>query len=844
VTTGGASDDEALTDSEIATALQVARRLIAAGVPMFVAKPDPTQKSGYQLPLKWDTARPLLDVVDRWRPGWALCAVGGHVCDFLDVDVQNGGDVDEAGLRDAGMWPRSYGRARSPSGGTHDIIAPLRTGKGRATAGIDLQGGLPEPDAEGETRRGFVFISPTVRARKPDGVRRPYRWIVEPDMDLLAEDGAADDSGRGIADLVAGYRARGQHDQGPPGTGSTAPIDPVGLLHQRVTAFEALTAEGHNRTQELDNLALLAGHGVPRYWSADAARQRLLEAARSNGYIGVHGQRDALVQIDSGLTDGAAKPWLPVDPSERAYRAEVAYELRRLKIRDEAQRQHRIERAGPLVLPTPVLLTDLLAEPDEPTRYRIDGLLPVGGRVVLAAQFKAGKSTVIGNLVRCLADGGEFLGSHLVNPAAGRTVLVDNEMPRETMRLWLRDQGINYTDEIAVIPTRGNVSSFDILSPEVRARWVEMIRGYGPGVLILDCLRPVLDALGLDENSDAGQVLVALDEIAERTGATELIVVHHMGHLNERSRGSSRIRDWPDVEWRLVRKDDDPSSQRFFTAYGRDVDVPETVLEYDPKTRHLTLAGGNRIDVSAHLLVPDLVDLLVDQPGLSGRAIEDKLMDAGIPRSTVRTTLGAAIDEGYVITVPGPQRSTLHHASPIRRPVRRSGQRLSAPVRRDNYGALNEGHPNFSAPQDQTEENAGDSFSAPVRRSAPDLDGALGRVKCAGPVELSPGGRAPTGALNGQVSALEEDRKENDLGALNEDPQQRHDTTLDSSGDRWVHAHLTTAPQTVVRLAADLDASTGAVITALARLELGGHARRFTSEPETWSLPVPAQEVR
>jgi hypothetical protein len=68
---------------------------------------------------------------------------------------------------------------------------------------------------------------------------------------------------------------------------------------------------------------------------------------------------------------------------------------------------------------------------------------------------------------------------------------------------------------------------------------------------------------------------VAIDELLLEAGIDEALVVHHMGHSGERARGDSRLRDWPDVEWRLMRQDDDPASPRFLTAYGRDIDVPE-----------------------------------------------------------------------------------------------------------------------------------------------------------------------------------------------------------------------------------------------------------------------------
>jgi hypothetical protein len=50
----------------------------------------------------------------------------------------------------------------------------------------------------------------------------------------------------------------------------------------------------------------------------------------------------------------------------------------------------------------------------------------------------------------------------------------------------------------------------------VRAEWARKLRDLDAAVVILDCLRPVLDALGLDESHDAGRLLVALDELTDR----------------------------------------------------------------------------------------------------------------------------------------------------------------------------------------------------------------------------------------------------------------------------------------------------------------------------------------
>ncbi|NKB87070.1 MAG: AAA family ATPase [Acidobacteria bacterium] len=58
----------------------------------------------------------------------------------------------------------------------------------------------------------------------------------------------------------------------------------------------------------------------------------------------------------------------------------------------------------------------------------VEGLMHRGDRVVISAQAKAGKTTFLHNLVRCLADGGKFLGRWEATPARGTVALIDTEM--------------------------------------------------------------------------------------------------------------------------------------------------------------------------------------------------------------------------------------------------------------------------------------------------------------------------------------------------------------------------------------------------------------------------------
>jgi hypothetical protein len=315
------------------------------------------------------------------------------------------------------------------------------------------------------------------------------------------------------------------------------------------------------------------------------------------------------------------------------------------------------ERNASAQAPEPLTLTELLAQTDTDPTYRIDGLWPTGGRVLLAAQFKSGKTTLVGNGIRALVDGGRFLGRFHATPVR-RVVLIDTELDTRTLRRWLRDQGIANTDAVTVIPVRGAVSTFNILDATIRAQWARLIGE--TDVLILDCLRPVLDALGLSEATEAGRVLTAFDELMADVRATEGMVVTHMGHQNERARGDSRLRDWCDAEWTVVRggdeADDDASRPRFLSALGRDVSLPEGELTFDAAARHLSYEGGSRREQPARAAMPALLALVRNEPGLSKAEVERRLgADHDIPQNTTRAAIKAAIKETppLIIVTPG-----------------------------------------------------------------------------------------------------------------------------------------------------------------------------------------------
>jgi hypothetical protein len=392
-----------------------------------------------------------------------------------------------------------------------------------------------------------------------------------------------------------------------------------------------------------------------------AAWQRCEQPPKATSAYTVEQALGKLDRYEPGRSEGYEKG-RDQDAEPATFDSLVAKEAAKIRIREAAQRKVRTEQRRDLGSLEPIRLTEFLATPDEPTQYRIDSLWPTGGRIVLAAQFKAGKTTTVNNIVRSLADSDPFLGRFDTTPA--RVALVDFEMDSRKVRQWLRDQQIRNTDNVHVVPLRGKVSAFDVLDSKVRSEWAARIRG--TDVAIFDCLRPILDSLGLDENRDAGRLLTVLDELLNEAQVPEGMLVHHMGHSGERSRGDSRIIDWPDATWKLVRENPElEGSPRYFSAYGRDVFRAESLLEYDPQTRRLTLRGGNRQDAANERLMPPLFERLAANPdGMSGRQIEDALVEAGHGRNEARKAREYAVKRLYLVTSPGAKNAIIHRINP------------------------------------------------------------------------------------------------------------------------------------------------------------------------------------
>lgn len=261
-------------------------------------------------------------------------------------------------------------------------------------------------------------------------------------------------------------------------------------------------------------------------------------------------------------------------------------EYQRMVDREAAKRYLAQRNTAELLadLPASASMVDLLAQDLGEVDYLVDELWPINGNVLLAAPNKAGKSTLVGNLIRALVDGDAFLDCFAPSKRV-KVALIDDELPARTLQKWLRDQRIEHPENVQIEMLRGRVGAFNLANPHLLAEWVRRLQGVD--VLILDCLRPVLDAAGLSEDKEAGQFLRGpLATLAAEAGIGQLLVVHHTGHEGTRARGDSALLDWPDAKWTLTKTGDD-HGPRVLEAFGRDVDVKPRVLTFNPMTRRL-----------------------------------------------------------------------------------------------------------------------------------------------------------------------------------------------------------------------------------------------------------------
>lgn len=436
------SNDSSLTetDPKVIEALSIARHLAENGVPIFLAKRDDTTSTGYKLPKNWQHTEPDPAVLDGYEPGMAVCAVMGHTVDAVDKDPRNGGHLL------AELQPRIYGVQSTPSGGTHEIVAPLGVrSRDGILPGVDVKAG------HGGDGRGFIFIAPTER-KNHDGEIGGYEWTMPPDLDVLRLVGEPENTGQPLADLIT--------------TDRTADATVTGY---DVPAYDALSPAQQTLAQQVQDEKLETWRAI----LADAATwEDKKRDSKGRGWEAL--ARDFAWSVAST----AANPWMPLEEPEAAQvYADIMPEAIAADPKCRGKFSQRLiaqasvkpveappwhdfgvfdsgQTADPGTgLPTPYVDggTFIFDIPDEiPNIWGAgnDVLWAEGEALMIVGGPGAGKTTLAGQVVRGLLFGGDLLGLP-VHPVDGRVLYLAMDRPRQIGRSLRRHFTSNERDDVA-----------------------------------------------------------------------------------------------------------------------------------------------------------------------------------------------------------------------------------------------------------------------------------------------------------------------------------------------------------------------------------------------------------
>jgi AAA domain/Bifunctional DNA primase/polymerase, N-terminal len=684
------------------TLLEEAIRWHNAGIVALPVRTDGTKAPGLTSWKEYQQRKPTIEELVEWFTGDTdgIGVLTGSISGHLEMVELEGRAVDAAALDKLEQYAHDNGAIdlfnrlidgyceRSPSGGIH-ILYRIEGGGVRKNTKLAR---TPQRDVLAETRGegGFVVVAPSAGRTHPTGDpwtlisgsiediptvtidQRDHLWALvrmldeEPEREPVAAHSAGGMLGTTVglrpgddyneradwADILTGWTRATRMGNGygwrkpakeGPGISATTGQSSDGI--DRLYVFSTSTEFEPERPYNKFSAYTTLKHSGD--YSAAAS------ALSADGY-GTQ-RTPTTITLDTINEPDTDDP-LATTPYDRAVQ-ERFVQLRILEDAKQLLNAHKAGTAHPLQA---INLTEFLTQPDETEQYRITGLWPAQGRVLLAAAAKAGKTTiVVGNLLPSLVDGRAFLGEHSTQPVSGRVTYLNMEVGERIIRTWMRRAGIVNTDQINVVNLRGKASALTLATDQGRQRFAAFLRNQQTETVILDPLAPLLATLSLDENSNTDIALFFSwwAEMLNHAEVTDDLIVHHTGHAGQRSRGASRLLDEPDAIWTLTKglgtdPDDDETlgstQPRFLTAYGRDVDKAEEGLDYNPDTGLLTYNGQNRSQSKTAGKVNHITDILQDQ---TPRSTNQICQAVGGDRNKAYAAVKKMVDNGTLFQV-------------------------------------------------------------------------------------------------------------------------------------------------------------------------------------------------
>lgn len=301
-----------------------------------------------------------------------------------------------------------------------------------------------------------------------------------------------------------------------------------------------------------------------------------------------------------------------------------------------------------------VSLAELLATAIPKSKWLVDGLLMKAGKIFFAAQAKAGKTTLTLALLKSLVDGIAFLGKFKVEVPEGRIGYLNLELTDGQMQEWVARQNIENVDKVHFWNLRGKPNPFR--SSVSRTHLIQEIQELGVKTLIIDTFAKIFPGEA-NNNSEVNRFLIMLDDVLDRAGVEQLVMLVHAGNDASKIRGATALTDHPDGIWYLI---NDDQKNRYFSAIGRDIETPEGQILFDRTTSQLSFTGAGKKETRDLSSRERILEFIKANPGSNAAVIDETIGGTKAFKIKIRKQL---VKDGLVILSKGPNNASQYIAA-------------------------------------------------------------------------------------------------------------------------------------------------------------------------------------
>ena len=279
-------------------------------------------------------------------------------------------------------------------------------------------------------------------------------------------------------------------------------------------------------------------------------------------------------------------------------------------------------------------LKDLYSKPVVEEEWIVDGFLPIGGTSILAGKPKAGKSTLVRNLINSIVGGSVFLDR---KTKKGRVLYLAFEEGENHIRKHFEALKISANDDILIHTAKVPPNPIESLRSSILE--------YKPSLVIVDTLFRIINVNDGNSYSQVQKALEPITDLAKETGC-HILLVHHMTKGDrdgaEGILGSTALFGAVDTAIMLNR------TEKFSTIRTRQrggYDLEETILEFDQESRSFTLGNSKKEDDKERLKT-EIIDLLSQTKGvISNSDIKEKLVGKS---ETINEAIRELADSGKI----------------------------------------------------------------------------------------------------------------------------------------------------------------------------------------------------